>query len=424
VRVTISDGTASSGTFLNANGDYKLYTEIGTYTLTAQLENPQYFIISPTTATLTFPELSNDEQSQNFCITANGNHPDLEIVLVPLTAARPGFEANYQIIYRNQGNQTLSGAVNFAFDDTRMDFVSANPAANNQTLNTLLWNFSNLHPFETRTIHFTLALNSPTANPPVHLGDMLLFIANISIGEGEETPLDNVATLSQVAVNSLDPNDKTCLEGSNVLPEHIGKYLHYNINFENTGTADAINVVVKDIIDTTKFDINSLQLLYASHPVYTRISGNKVEFIFENINLPPSSLNPIGGHGNVLFKIKTLPTLSANDEVANTANIYFDYNAPIDTNEARTAFNNLSKTDFVKDDSVTVFPNPTKNKVTVNAGGNIQSIQLFDVQGRILQTVIENSKEVKIDLSGQQNGIYLLRIVTQKGQSIQKIVKE
>ena len=30
------------------------------------------------------------------------------------------------------------------------------------------------------------------------------------------------------------------------------------------------------------FDKNSLQLLYASHPVKTKIDGNKVEFIVEN----------------------------------------------------------------------------------------------------------------------------------------------
>ncbi len=424
LRLNLSDGVGSSGTFLNASGDYKLYAGTGTYTLNAQLENPGYFNVSPTTATFNFPELNNDEQSQNFCITANGNHPDLEIVLLPLTAARPGFEANYQIVYRNKGNQTLSGSVNFAFDDTRMDFVAANPIVGNQTLNTLLWNFSNLHPFEIRTIFFTLALNSPTENPPVDLGDLLSFISNITIGEGEETPLDNVAILSQVAVNAIDPNDKTCLEGHNVLPEHIGKYLHYNINFENIGTTNAVNIVVKDTIDTTRFDISSLQLLYASHPVYTKITGNVVEFIFEGINLPPSIMNPIGGHGNVLFKIKTLPTLAVGDEVANTANIFFDYNAPIDTNEARTAFNNLSKTNFAKDDSVTLYPNPAKNKVTVKAAGAIKSVQLYDVQGRILHTAIEDKNQVTLDLSNQQTGVYFLTVTTQKGSSTQKIIKE
>jgi uncharacterized repeat protein (TIGR01451 family) len=240
----------------------------------------------------------------------------------------------------------------------------------------------------------------------------------------DETPQDNLFTLSQITVNAYDPNDKTCLEGTNVLPAHIGKYLHYNINFENTGTADAVNVVVRDIIDTTKFDINSLQVLYASHPMEVRITGNKVEFIFENINLPPSSMNPIGGHGNVLFKIKTLETLTENTAVTNTANIYFDYNAPINTNEARTTFNNLAKTDFVKDGSVHVYPNPAVDRVSVKAASEIKSLQLYDIQGRLLQVNAIDKKETMIDLSDKTIGVYFIKVHTQSGTSTQKIIKK
>ncbi len=229
------------------------------------------------------------------------------------------------------------------FDDLRTDFVSATPTVDTQLVNTLIWNFSNLQPFETRVINLTLNVNTPLEIPAVNNGDILDFIATINASVIDETPLDNEFNFNQTVVNSYDPNDKTCLEGNTITPENIGKYMHYNINFENIGTADAVNIVVKDIIDTTKFDINSLQLLYASHAVETKISGNKVEFIFKNINLPPTIQNPIGGHGNVLFKIKTLPTLVIGDQVSNTANIFFDYNAPIQTNEARTTIATLAK---------------------------------------------------------------------------------
>ncbi|MBL0012690.1 MAG: T9SS type A sorting domain-containing protein [Flavobacterium sp.] len=200
--------------------------------------------------------------------------------------------------------------------------------------------------------------------------------------------------------------------------------MHYNINFENVGTADAVNVVIKDLIDTTMFDMNSLQLLYASHPVETKIDGNKVEFIFENINLPPSIIDPIGGHGNVLFKIKTLPTLLVGDQIANIANIYFDYNAPIETNEARSTFATLNNSNFVKDASISIAPNPAKNNVIVTSKGNLKSIELFDVQGRILQTILEDKHTATIDISNQSNGIYFLKVTTEIGSSVEKLVKE
>jgi uncharacterized repeat protein (TIGR01451 family) len=423
LRINMTGAFASS-TFLNQTGNYTLYTQTGNYTVTPAVEYPDFFTVTPASVDVNFPLLDNTESVQDFCITANGIHPDLEVVVAPIGSARPGFDANYKIIYRNKGNQVQSGQVNLSFDDAVLDLVSAAPAVDNQEPNLLSWNFSTLMPFETRSIDLTLNVNSPVEMPAVNNGDTLAYIAQITNSEGEETPSDNTFHYNQVVVNSFDPNDKACLEGSNVLPEFIGKFLHYNINFENTGTADAVNIVVRDVIDTTRFDINTLQVQYASHPVETKITGNVVEFIFENINLPPSIMNPIGGHGNVLFKIRTLPTLALNDEVANTANIFFDYNYPIATNEARTVFSLLTKNDFVKDHKVAVYPNPAKDKVSVKADSNIQSVQLYDLQGRILQTSIEGKKETTLDLSAQQTGVYFIRVTTEKGSATQKIIKE
>ncbi|MBL0101347.1 MAG: hypothetical protein IPP49_16015 [Saprospiraceae bacterium] len=100
----------------------------------------------------------------------------------------------------------------------------------------------------------------------------------------------------------------------------IGKYVDYLIRFENTGNYAAENVVVKDIIDTKTFDVSSLQITDASHEVYTRIEGNKVEFIFENINLPFDDAN---NDGYIAFKIKTLPTLVLGDSLKKSSRHLF-----------------------------------------------------------------------------------------------------
>ena len=419
------DGPSNSGsTFSNSTGNYNFYTQTGTFTITPEVENPSYFDISPGNAILNFPLLDNTTQTQNFCITPNGFHPDLEIVITPIGLARPGFDANYKIVYINKGNQPLDGIVDLAFDDTRTDFVSSLPLPDNQQFESLTWNFSNLQPFETRVIDLKINLNAPIENPALNNGDILDFIATTSSLVGEGTLFDNTFELNQTVVNSYDPNDKSCLEGNIISPEDIGKYVHYNINFENIGTADAVNVVIKDIIDTTMFDMNTLRLMYASHPVETKIDGNKVEFIFEGINLPSSTIDPIGGHGNVLFKIKTLLDLVVGDQITNTANIYFDYNAPIETNEARSTFAALNKSNFVKDESITVAPNPAKNVITITSKSNLKSIQLFDVQGRILQTVLENNKTTTIDISDKSKGIYFLKVTSEAGSSVEKLIKE
>ncbi|MDN3675882.1 hypothetical protein QWY90_00810 [Flavobacterium paronense] len=119
------------------------------------IENPTYYTISPASATVSFPDLASPFQ-QDFCLTANGSHQDIESWIIPLTRARPGFDSRYKIKYRNIGNVTVSGYLNFSFDDDYMDFVSATPVVNNQAYSLLTWNYTNLVPFETREMEVTL----------------------------------------------------------------------------------------------------------------------------------------------------------------------------------------------------------------------------------------------------------------------------
>lgn len=421
LKVTINDGFNSGATFSN-NGNYSFYTQTGSFVLTPQFQNP-YFTVTPVTATLNFPNLNGTTQTQNFCITPNGIHNDVDVTLLPIMPAQPGFDATYQLIYKNKGNQVLSGTVTLNFDDAVLDLVSAFPNVNSQTTNVLSWNYSNLLPFESRSITLVLNVNAPTEIPPVNINDELVFTSTINPISGDETASDNVFNLNQIVVGSYDPNDKTCLEGTTISPTKIGDYLHYLIRFQNSGTAPATNIVVKDMIDATKFDINTLQLITTSHPQVTRITGNKVEFIFQGINLPAEQDNEPASHGFIAFKIKTKNNLLLGNSVSNTADIYFDYNFPIITNTATSTFTALGANEF-ENKSVNLFPNPTKNILTITAKENITFIQLFDIQGRLIETKLTTSTEAKFDISKQLAGIYFVKVYTENGVKIEKIIKQ
>lgn len=425
IKFNLTDGINQGSTFTNDSGNYKFYTETGNFTLTPNVENPTFFNFSPASATINFSDSNNNITTQNFCISPVGIHPDLEVILAPITPARPGFDATYKLVYRNKGNQTLSQSygVNFFFNQNLMEFVSASTIPTSAGPGGLSWSYTNLLPFESRSIEITLNINAPTETNPVNIDDILQFTTSILPMAGDETTSDNTFLYNQTVVGSFDPNDITCIEGETVAPSEIGKYLHYSVNFENTGTYVAENVVVKDVIDTTKYDINSLQLLSTSHDAYTRITGNVVEFIFENINLEAKTGNPpVGGHGNVLFKIKSKNDLVSGDSVSKSASIFFDYNAPISTNIEQTTFTSLSNSIFEFDNSVSIYPNPTSSKININSNSNIKSIELYDVQGRVLVTQIGNSKS--LDISDKTNGIYFVKITTEKGSKVEKIVKK
>lgn len=426
LKVKIDDGTQIGSTFSNNNG-YTFFTEAGSFNVTPQFENPTYFNVTPGTFTVNFPDDNSNIYTQNLCVSANGIHPDLEVVISPITPARPGFNAVYKIVYRNKGNVTpgFNSGVNLEYNPNQMTYLSSSQVVGSQGTNFLNFNYANLLPFESREILVTFTINTPTGTNPVNNGDNLTFIAQVGLNIGDENLDDNTFTFNQTVVGSYDPNDITCLEGETVDQSEIGEYLHYMINFENTGTFQAENVVVKDEIDVTKYDINSLQILNTSHNAYTRINGNKIEFIFEGINLAATSGSPpVGGHGNVLFKIKSKNNLVNGDSVQKRANIYFDYNAPINTNFAVTTFQTLNNSIFEFDNSIQIYPNPTVSIINIKSNNSIKSIELYDIQGRILETSLENSFESKLDISKRETGIYFLKITTEEGSKVEKVLKE
>ncbi|TDO82932.1 putative repeat protein (TIGR01451 family)/predicted secreted protein (Por secretion system target) [Flavobacterium chryseum] len=260
--------------------------------------------------------------------------------------------------------------------------------------------------------------------PAVNINDRLSFNALILPLVNDEKPVDNSFALRQTVVGSYDPNDKTCLEGDVITPELIGEYVHYLIRFENTGTYKAENIVVKDMIDLSKFDISTLVPTSASHSYTTKISqGNKVEFIFEKINLPFDDAN---NDGYIAFKIKTLPTLSIGDAFTNEANIYFDYNFPILTNKATSTFKTLGTQDFEFSNYFNVYPNPAKNDLNISSNNQIEirSMSIYDILGQLIIAVPSAGKASKVDVSKLRTGNYILKIKTDKGISGTKFIKE
>ena len=418
IRFKIDDG-ATQGTSYSANNSYHFFTGAGEFTIIPEIENAAFFTVTPTSATVNFATATGNQAQADFCISANSLHSDVEAVIVPQTGARPGFDSEYQLLLHNKGNQVVSGNVAFVYDDAVFDLINALPAADLQNAGSMAYNFTDLLPFETRTFQITLNLNGPMEIPAVNIDDLLSFNAVATItGLTDETPDDNTAILKQLVVGSFDPNDKHCLEGATVNPQRIGDYLHYVINFENTGTAPAENVVVRDIIDESQFDEATLQVLGSSHPVATRINGNRVEFFFNGIELQASE------HGYVVFKIKTNSALQTNDSVVNKADIFFDYNFPVATDPATTTFSVLGTDKFTEDNSVSVYPNPAGDFLKVQAKELIKSIELFDVQGRIVHTSIVESKEITMNLNRYSKGIYYLRVHTDGGIKSEKLIKK
>ncbi|WP_026992870.1 DUF7619 domain-containing protein [Flavobacterium subsaxonicum] len=426
LAVAVSNEQNSATFTANTQGIYTIPAQEGSHTITPVNPNPLYFTITPATQTVYFYDNGQaDTTTQNFCLSPVGPFNDLDVTLLPVTVARPGFNGIYRLIYKNSGTTTLSGNVTLSYMDDVLDYVSATtvPAANTNGL--LSWNFTSLLPFQEVVIDVVLNTNSPIETPAVNINDVLDFTAAIAFEGADETPLNNIYSFNQTVVGSFDPNDKTCVEGTTITPDMVGGYVTYMIRFENTGTYMAENIVVKDMIDATKFDVSTLTPLQSSHPYITRITGNKAEFFFENIMLPgtPSQER----HGFVAFKIKTLPTLSLNDSFSNTAEIYFDYNAPIVTNEAETTVAlPLSNPDFDFKNFVTLYPNPAGNTLNLDVKGSlsVKNIAVYNMLGQQLISIVNAGNKLAIDVAGLAAGSYIIKVGTDKGTSATKFIKK
>lgn len=421
VKVICTVGSQVIQTISDNDGLYQVYTTAttGNYTLSRGLENNDAFLNTPSITN----DLSNVINNNDFVLYANlaSQVPDLEVVVAPITPALPGQNATYEIVYKNKGSKKVDGFIDFNFDNSKISYLNSTATAPIITTSQVRNLFTNLLPLETRSFEVTLNFNPTTATSFYTIGQT----ANLSVNIVENTSLelattiaDNTFSYDQI-VQTYTPNNIKCLEGNSLDGSLIGEYLHYVINFENSGTAVVNNVVVKNTFDSAIFDMNSIQILKTSHPLDIKIVDNQVDYFFNN-----AAISPPGGHGGILLKIRTLNNIAPGTTISNNAQIFFDYAAPITTPTEATVIQALGVTENNVDRSIKIYPNPTNSIINVNGDFAIQSVELFDVQGRLLQTNLQNSNTALLDISEKSNGIYFVKITTEKGIKVEKIIKE
>jgi|GEM_PF-1130807 len=138
-----------------------------------------------------------------------------------------------------------------------------------------------------------------------------------------------------VKVTSWDPNAK---EG----PGGYGAQgfmataapMTYTIFFENKkeATAAAYEIVIIDTLDSTVYDISSVEFGGMSHSMGTAVrDGNILTWHFVAIELPPNA-NPPEGEGWVKFTVRLKNDLPTGTQIKNRAVIKFDLNPWLATN--------------------------------------------------------------------------------------------
>ncbi|HEY0091221.1 MAG TPA: T9SS type A sorting domain-containing protein, partial [Flavobacterium sp.] len=189
----------------------------------------------------------------------------------------------------------------------------------------------------------------------------------------------------------------------------------------------AENVVVKDIL-ASNLDVSTLEIISASHDYRSTLTdGNKLEFFFEGINLPPESTDEPGSHGFVAFKIKPTSDVVIGSVIENTAEIFFDFNFPIVTNTVATTFIVLGNNSFDFEDGILLYPNPAANTLNINfkSLSGIASVRILNQLGQLVKTIhdIDESRTNTLAVEDLTTGTYFVQITSSKGTSVKKVIK-
>lgn len=319
--------------YTNADGYYEFLVPPGSYQMTLFKGNNLILLCGTTTTNPNFPTpgatySGNDyylryRLDRELKITANNGN------------VRPNFENWTTIRYCNNSGTIESGEVFFTHDAALDNILGGtnSPIANYDAgTQTASWNYTGLEPDECRKILVKLDVPATVA-----VGQEVTNAVNVVPTLDDLYSFNNTFTWTKEATLSFDPNDKqeftgeTNFGGAIYNPED--SILFYQIQFQNEGTDTAFTVVIKDVLDDN-LDMTSIRQGVSTHDYEMSFEGsNTLVFTFNDIQLPHKAVDEEGSKGYVTFSIRLNPDLPIGTEIKNDAGIYFDFNAPIITNE-------------------------------------------------------------------------------------------
>lgn len=327
-----------------------------------------------------------------------------------------GNNTTYQINYENLGTETFDGSVTLTLDPLTT-FVSSVPAPDIQSAQTATWNFTGLAPGQEGTIQVTYHTDSTALT-----SDLVTTTVTLEINHLDQHDVDNTDQLSAHPTTSFDPNEKL-VDETQITPAEIaeGKALEYTIHFQNTGDMPAVNIVLRDMIDSD-LDLSSFEMVGATHNNQISFNGNEIVWSFPGIMLPDSASDLAGSQGGVHFRIRPKSTSIPGTMFENSAAIYFDYNVPVITNTVATEVSAPEGVfELAKASGFTVYPNPGNSDMRLlwaSASVSHARIEVIDATGRVLinrnaQRLTEG-QSMSFDLSGLSEGNYLVRVSNER----------
>jgi hypothetical protein len=286
-------------------------------------------------------------------------------------------------------------------------FVNSSPFPTNKKDNVLIYDLKNLSP----GINHEIKINIKYTDTFFYIDQIIKHKVSF-LSEFAEDTTDNSDSIVQKICYSYDPNRKYCLPEGSIKSDV--KSIRYYIDFQNEGNDVARRVTVIDTLQVN-IPVYEFEIISCSHPYTVSLSKNVVTWVFDNINLPPKTIDDAASKGFIVFEGHLRNGLEIGDSIKNRAFIYFDYNKPIITNMSilsRSWDDTLViEKDIQGKNSIIIYPNPANTFVNIeNKSINPQDVKIYNMIGQQILSLPLNSKEiVSKSLESWPSGMYFIK---------------
>ncbi|MBK9146267.1 MAG: T9SS type A sorting domain-containing protein [Flavobacteriales bacterium] len=386
---------------------YSFCSALGDYTITAA--PPQYHTVTPASQSYSVPVQGTQVVGMDFGFQPVPGIYDAAVNLWGQNAWI-GNNTHLYVGYENLGSEPVNAAITLTLD-LALSFVSASVAPTSVSGQTITWALPTLPPFSEGIIDVTVFTSITTAPQAPVLNYVVLTTTEVDIDI-----TNNLDDQHATAVTAIDPNDKH-VSATSITPDDVAdqKLLEYTINFQNTGTAPAVNIVIKDSLDAD-WDLSTFEMIGATHPFTLTITEEVAIWTFAEIMLPDSTTDEPNSHGSIHYRMAPKNSLVLGDQLTNRADIYFDYNAPVLTNTTVTTVElSTGMADSGMGSGLLIAPSPSTGMVNMHwsdvHAGNAQ-LNVHDALGRVVFTmsIASGSNARSIDLGFLPAGSYVARL--------------
>jgi hypothetical protein len=232
-------------------------------------------------------------------------------------------------------------------------------------------------------------------------------LSNFSCDNNDIASLD-VSNCTNLLYFVCHYNNLTSIDVSNCTP-----LSWFSCSGNAISTLDLSNNIALGNLYCAQTDLTMLDL--AVNTTLQAINASDCDLSILNItngnNANFSSFNTIGNPNLTCIQVDDAAWSTTNwTNIDGTSSFSEDCGYPLAVNEIE-----LNK-------DLSLYPNPSSSKLTIELEEVISSISIFDAMGNVIQANLTSSNS--IDVSELSNGVYVLQVETEKGVARQKFIKD